>query len=603
MMTPTTIGYQMPTAFQHEPNDNILLRISSNDPDVAGLAVSSGTGREVLDMAGRAISNSLHLRSLSILQCMHEKMEWNTEQMTSFFMHLANNRSLEHLEIFVDHSVVDIFAILAPFFELNHKLRCIVTGGDGFPERIQSFISALQRSKTNRLEKIDIPSDDIRNHELTILINALNVKPGLNNLLELHLCGKTFECEICIEYGDLLKNPALGIQRLDLSRNEMDDMGFVYIVDALPKNRTLKSLDLSDQRPLTYESWELFSIFLRSPNCLLEYLWLGGNNHIDDYSARHLGDSFAINNTLKCLNFYDNYTISSVGWQHIAKCLPGSILEELDISECWIDDDGVLPLFVALSANTSLKKLYMLDMNRITVHGWNRSLPFLWNSGAPLEELYLDNNNINSIGASMVVDMVANMKNTVVCLQMDKIAVTADELSIFSDVMQTSSSSKLTDLRIGGFRRDRSSTVLHDDVIRGFATALANNTTLTYLEVSEINISSSGFSALADVLCNKTDGITSVLKSNHVLSDFDCNDLDQFPNRLSSLLSMNRNENKEEVVRQKIVVHYLSDMETSGHVFGSIPEATLPTAIGWIGRDRHGYSAMFCLVRNMILKC
>lgn len=413
MTTPATIGYQKPMACHHEPNDNVLLQISRNDPDVAGLTVSSGTGRELLDMAGRAISNSLHLRSLSISRCTY-KPEWNTEQMTTFFMHLANNRSLEHLEIFVDHSVVDIFAILAPFFELNHKLRCIVTGGDGFPERIKSFISALQRSKTNHLEKISIPSNDIRYHKLAILINTLNVKPGLNNLLELRLSGKKFECKICIEYGHFLKNPASGIQRLDLSCNEMDDMGFECIVDALLKNRTLKSLDLSDQRPLTYESWEIFSILLRSPNCLLEHLSLGGNNHIDDYSARHLGDAFTINSTLKHLDFYGNYTLSSVGWQQIANCLPGSVLEELTVSETWIDDVGALSLFEALAANTSLKKLYLSENDHITVQGWNACLPFLWNSGAPFEELYLDTNNINSIGASMVVDMVANMKSTVV---------------------------------------------------------------------------------------------------------------------------------------------------------------------------------------------
>ena len=151
MTTPATIGYQETTVIYYEPNDNTLRRISRNEPDVAGLVVYCGCGRELpdtgsVDRAGRAISNSLHLRKLSIyratLTCY--KPEWNTEQMTTFFMHLANNRSLEHLTISVDHSVVDIFAILAPFFELNHKLRCIAIGGYRFSERIQSFTLALQ---------------------------------------------------------------------------------------------------------------------------------------------------------------------------------------------------------------------------------------------------------------------------------------------------------------------------------------------------------------------------------------------------------------------------------------------------------------------------
>ncbi len=69
MTTPATIGYQAPNVRLQKPDDNTLLRISRNDPDVAGLTVSSG--RELLDTgsvdrAGRAISSSLHLRQLSI---------------------------------------------------------------------------------------------------------------------------------------------------------------------------------------------------------------------------------------------------------------------------------------------------------------------------------------------------------------------------------------------------------------------------------------------------------------------------------------------------------------------------------------------------------
>ena len=433
-------------------------------------------------------------------------------------------------------------------------------------------------------------------------LSTINAMPGLNNLSEICLSENKLKKEGFSQLGRLLKNPASGIRCLNLCNSDMDDVGIIYLFIGLLENRTLKSLDLSGLRSLSAESWSVLSIFLRSPNCLLEDFSLRGNSDIDDVGATYLGDAFSANNTLKSLDFSENHRISSYGWHQIAKCLPGSILEVLYVSESGIDDDGALPLFVALAANTSLKKLYMSNSDYITVQGWNECLPFLRNSGAPLEELNLDTNNINSIGLSMVVDMVANITSTVEYLHMYDIAVTANELSIFGPIMQASSSSKLIEISIGSALRDRRSTDLHDDVIRGFATALASNTTLKVLEMMGINLSSAGLSALADVLCDMTDGVNSILNSNHALNNFCCDDHEELPPVLDLLLTVNGIENKEEVVRQKIVVHYLSDMETSGHIFGSMPETTLPTAIGWIGRDRDGYSAMFNLVCNMILK-
>jgi hypothetical protein len=58
------------------------------------------------------------------------------------------------------------------------------------------------------------------------------------------------------------------------------------------------------------------------------------------------------------------------------------------------------------------------------------------------------------------------------------------------------------------------------------------------------------------------------------------------------------NKNKQEVECQKIV-HYLSDIEAAGHVFGIISEKILPNAIGCIGCI--GYLALFSVVSNMLL--
>jgi len=170
----------------------------------------------------------------------------------------------------IDHSIVDIFAILASFFEQNQNLRCIETMGSCFSMR--SFISALKQPKMNRLERIDLSHNDIGDEGLTDLIDALTVMPGLNILSELSLGFNCIENEGCKNLGKFLKSNSLGIQYLDLQHNFMDANGIGFLLTGLFENATLKSLDLSRQMKVNSESWRMLLVYLMSPNCLLETL-------------------------------------------------------------------------------------------------------------------------------------------------------------------------------------------------------------------------------------------------------------------------------------------------------------------------------------------
>ena len=279
MTTPVTTGYQEPNVHIHSTDDETLRRISHNDPDVAGLAVRfvGIVDMEWVDRIGSAISNSIHLRRLDISYW--SASACRSEQMELFFRHLAHNRSIEHLTVdSIDNSAVDIFAILAPFFEQNHNFRCIKTIGGCFS--MISFISALERPKANRLERIDLSGNEIGDEVLPDLINALTVMPGLNILSELSLGFNRIKNEGCKKLGELLKNTSSGIQCLDLQHNFMDDTGIGFLLAGFLENATLRSLNLSSQRKLRAESWRMLSAYLRSPNCLLETLYLGAESHI-----------------------------------------------------------------------------------------------------------------------------------------------------------------------------------------------------------------------------------------------------------------------------------------------------------------------------------
>ena len=132
-----------------------------------------------------------------------------------------------------------------------------------------------------------------------------------------------------------------------------------------------------------------------------------------------------------------------------------------------------------------------------------------------------------------------------------------------------------------------------------FVNALSNNSSLVELDIGDVeNVSLSSLDALVKVLCDKTN-ITSVYNSNHTLNVFEytCSNGPDRPKELYSLLELNENKDKAEVVREKMLTSRVINEDTVGREFGSVPVSVFPSLIEWIGRDRLGFSAMHCLVQ------
>lgn len=131
--TGTGIGYLAPNVEVHDAYRTATLRrVISNDPSIAGLNVHIvyQNEEEWSDMVCRAIGQSTQLRRLNIVS----DSEYPHHDLPLFCRAIAHNRSIEHLKLSQFHLVAvvdeeegegDIFRILGPFFEFNHKLRCI----------------------------------------------------------------------------------------------------------------------------------------------------------------------------------------------------------------------------------------------------------------------------------------------------------------------------------------------------------------------------------------------------------------------------------------------------------------------------------------------
>jgi hypothetical protein len=110
------------------------------------------------------------------------------------------------------------------------------------------------------------------------------------------------------------------------------------------------------------------------------------------------------------------------------------------------------------------------------------------------------------------------------------------------------------------------------------------------------------------VLCDKT-SIVNTYTSNHTLCEFmiygywrdfrDEGGYSEVQDHVDYLLSVNENDNKGEVARQKILEHHFGDESADNiNIFSSIPESVLVHAIEWIGRDELGRSFMYEFVRT-----
>lgn len=196
----------------------------------------------------------------------------------------------------------------------------------------------------------------------------------------------------CTAIGKLLKNSGCSILSLSLQANLLDDECINILVGALIKNSTLKSLDVSTQQLVTLNGWCAFSSYLSSPTCSLAKLYMY-KNHLNDTVLIFLGKSLTTNKTVTGLYIGDNDEVTtSPGWQGLSTCLsfPKSVLHELALCQCNINNDGSVTIVAALVENLSLKTLNMAGISSITPVGWIECFNLLLaSSKSSLEDINL----------------------------------------------------------------------------------------------------------------------------------------------------------------------------------------------------------------------
>jgi hypothetical protein len=351
-----------------------------------------------INRAGPAIQNSQFLRRLQIAIISGEKEgRWLGE----LLQHLPYNRSITSLEIYLQPNASeaspsrhnyelewDIFHMLTPFIENNTNLR-IIQLNEGTSSMLSSLALALSSCKNKRLEAIDLNSIE-SGSDFGEMFASLT---AYNNLYEIAVRDSSIELKGWMALSELLQNPTSKIHKLELQGTTLDDDCITTLSISLIRNNSVKLLNMRINPEVSATGVGKFCEVLSHRSCTIENLKIG-DDIMDINFTTNLGDALAVNTSLKYLSWNDPLPLE--GLRGFAQCLrnPISSLEELDLSNCGINDEGLIVLIRAVQGSVSLKQL-LFGGNLVTKRGLMVIFNSLLNGGLTLEVLDLHENDIN----------------------------------------------------------------------------------------------------------------------------------------------------------------------------------------------------------------
>jgi len=581
-----------------ELDENTLQRLKKNDSSVTHLSLSLSASDQNYHnyfndidwkVDGDCIASNTHLKKLHIIGSIPADHKHNRRQLLEdFFSCMNRNRSI---------NVIDI------------NSACFEFGGD--------------------------------------LIEGLQGHPSINRLDVSVSYSKKLGSKGYSVLGKVLQHTRCKLNDLRLTNCKLDDEGISIVCDALLGNSTLKKLDLSDNGQISPIGWTALSAFLQSTKCNLIELKLfrtgindegadilGNALHVSSVKVLHLScyhenigsvgwQTLLNQSALKSLDISCNSSITPEGWESLFNSLQrrGTKLVELNIAENNIGYEGLDALGKLISNMNTLKILCMNDMVYTDDEAWVWVSFFdtMWGSNLDLVELYLGDIKICDDGIEVLTSLVSSMPSLkILTLGYNRSVTPFGWWQALSEILE-SPNFVLKELHLDQNKID-------DDTMIVFANALEHNKTLKSLHLyqdprdfddDDNLITKKGWEAVSTLLCNKT-SIMDTYNSNHTLQDFTDDPIlyddeikKNLPSDLISSIELNKNKDKVEVARQKILqthFHFSDDDTSNMQEFLDMELQVMPTVVEWIGRptpigwrgsSMTGLSMMYKLVRKM----
>lgn len=284
--------------------------------------------------------------------------------------------------------------------------------------------------------------------------------------------------------------------------------------------------------------------------------------------------------TNKCLRLLDLAEIGDLSRCCVSLSMvlshPMCSLEELSLKDNEIGDEGIICLGSALAVNKTLRRLNSSDNGEISLVGWEEFSTCLATPHSALKELILERCNVDNEKAEVLFSALRENTSLKILNIWDNDYFTLRGFFAFFHVLPGSKCA-IEELRIH----------LPD--------GLDDEDMEHEWEIV--------FRALCD-----TRSIESTYSSNHIFHTsevFDCmveyseDEYGTLLEEIHTMLSMNKNPNKAEVARKKILMYHFSKGNSGINALTCLHETVLPHAIEWMGRDELGYSSMFRFVQSL----
>ena len=420
---------------------------------------------------------------------------------------------------------------------------------------------------------------------------------------------------ICDDYGDRLnieepwleelcrglsRNRSIKLLRLRMNWIESHIDIFRTIAPLFKNNDNLRYLEIYRAQPQTIES--LSAVLSECKNSRLEHICLTKAAVPESGAALFIKSLNSLHNLLDLR--FDQIYMGKRGTEALADLLSNftSKLQELQLKYTRLGNDevGLICLRKALAMNTTLRNLSLFFGDDDTsLEVWQRITECLTNPNAKLEELVLSSNDIADAEMISLGDALADNQTLKI---LDMAGFKSD--SITSEGWQglsncpTNPKSALEEVYIRYCTID-------EEGIESIIVALDGNTRLKELAITSEHYidedSRTWWYLLDTILCDKT-SIDRTFSSNHTLdyieitSDYED---DSHPEHICSPLNANKNEDKSEVARQKILQYHFPGGCTNIHIFTRMSESVLVYAMEWMGRNNLGYSLMYGVVRGV----
>jgi len=473
----------------------------------------------------------------------------------------------------------------------------------------QAFGKVLKHPKS-KLKDLNLSHCKLNNEGIQKLCHEQLLGNSTSTLKRLNLkCNKEIDTVGWQALSNVIQHPNSKLTTLAISDSNLIDTGAKLLGSAL-SGSSVKALNLSYNFSIFSDVWP--TVLNQLSQAPIEYLSLN-NNNVNDASL----ETLASIGTLKSLGIGRNNWITPSGWQSFFSSLQsrGTKLVRLDIGSNGISDESTVALGSLISNTPTLKILNMSNMrrqshvinsripsNRITPQGWLALLTSLQDSNLDLEELYIGSNSIDNEGMQLLIRMISSM-TSLKRLNLSQNGEPVDSV-VWQSLSEVFQSPNCTLEHIDMCYNIN----VDNDVVVAYANALTHNNTLKWFDLSECNFIQASENNVPEVvstlLCNKS-SIMDTYNSNHTLHRF-CENL---PDEQESYLELNRNEDKVEVARQKILqIHFSDDATTNIQEFLDMDLKLIPTVIerlgkplpiGWRGTNVSGLSTMYNLMRRL----